>query len=161
MRRMKITVAALCVVGALVPVGCGFTASPADGLRFQAPPNWQSSPGIMGFMQFWRPPSGRGEALMLFKSPKTLRPSDVLSSGTMGGGLKSISVRNETGTKICGDQPATFLDGTAKNDRGDAIVDMMLTNVKGTSYMAMYVYPVDRAPNPLAIAALREICAKS
>ena len=40
--------------------------------RFKAPPGWQASPGIMGFMQFWRPPDNDNEVLMLFKSPKPI-----------------------------------------------------------------------------------------
>ena len=34
------------------------TSSPADNLTFKAPAGWQASPGIMGFMQFWKAPGG-------------------------------------------------------------------------------------------------------
>jgi hypothetical protein len=161
MRLFKSGIAAICCVPALATMGCGFTASPAEGLQFAAPPGWQSSPGIMGFMQFWRPPVGNQEVLMLFKSPKPLNPKDVFSSGNMQGRFKSVTVRHETAIKICGGQPATLVAGMANSDKGDAVVDMVLTNVHGTSYLAMYVYPIDRAPNPVAMASLREVCAKT
>ena len=48
------------------------TASPS-----RRPPAGSSSPGIMGFMQFWRPPSNEREVLMLFKSPTPLETHDV------------------------------------------------------------------------------------
>lgn len=150
-----------CCLGALSPTGCGFSSSPADGLQFQAPPGWRPSPGIFGFMQFWRPPTSAREVLMLLKSPKPISPDDMYSSANMQGAFKNVTVQRKRPIEICGRQPATLVQGIAesRNDT-ESNVDMVLSNVEGTSYLAMYVRPVDEVPNPMAMAALRELCAK-
>ncbi|MBV8655075.1 MAG: hypothetical protein JO160_03450, partial [Candidatus Eremiobacteraeota bacterium] len=66
---MRVLSALACAV---ILAGCGLTSSPAEGLTFSPPAGWQSSPGIMGFMQFWRSPTNSEEVLMLFRSPKAL-----------------------------------------------------------------------------------------
>jgi|GEM_PF-1205468 hypothetical protein len=161
MKLSRSGIAAVCFVGAVAQTGCAFSASPADGLTFQAPPGWQSSPGIMGFMQFWRAPSDDREVLMLFKSPKALVAGDVFSSANMQGTLKNVTVQRRRATKICGDQPAVYLQARGSSAKGgDSTVDMVITTVHGTSYFAMYVRPIAAAPNPTAEASLQELCAK-
>jgi hypothetical protein len=147
---------------ALALAGCAFHASPTEGLQFRPPPGWRSSPGILGFMQFWRPQSGVREALMLFKSPKPLASSDVYSSANMQGAFKSVTVRRKQNIEICGNQPAYFVQGTAVS-RNDTLsnVDMMLSTVHGVSYLAMYVRPMEEPPNAQAEAALHGLCLKS
>jgi hypothetical protein len=112
-------------------------------------------------MQFWRPPSGTREVLMLLKSPKPLSSKDVYSDANMQGAFKSVTIQRKRAVEICGNQPAFSVQGfaTSRNDT-QSRVDMMMANVRGTSYLAMYVRPLDEPPNPMAMAALRELCAK-
>ncbi len=144
----------------LISSGCGFTGSPADGLTFQAPPGWNSSPGILGFMQFWRPPSDDREVLMLFRSPKPLSPSDVFSTQQLKQDLQSVTIERRETIKICNNQPASYVAGIGKSRRGEENVEMLMTTTRATTYMALYVRPTQRPPNPAAEAAVRELCAK-
>jgi hypothetical protein len=162
MRFFKSRIAAICCIGALAPMGCSFTASPAEGLQFQAPPGWQSSPGIMGFMQFWRSPSSDREILMLFKSPKPLATNEVFSNAQMQDSLKNVQIQSRRTIQICGNQPAAYVQARGSSAKGgDESVDMVMTTTHGTSYFAMYVRPIGAQPNPAAELALRELCPKS
>lgn len=153
---------AFCCLAVFALCGCGFNASPGDGLRFQPPAGWRSSPGILGFMQFWRPPSGDREVLMLFRSPKPITSNELYSNANMQGSFKSVTVINKRSIRLCGSQPALVVAGiaTSRNDQ-KSNVDMMLANVRGTSYFAMYVRPIEVPANPQAEGALYELCAKS
>src|SRR5580704_17965331 len=132
-REMRLGKSGIVALFAFALGGCSMTASPADGLAFQAPSGWQSSPGIMGFMQFWRAPSDDREVLMLFKSPKALVAGDVFSSANMQGTLKNVTVQRRRATKICGDQPAVYLQARGSSAKGgDSTVDMVITTVHGT-----------------------------
>jgi hypothetical protein len=113
-------------------------------------------------MQFWRPASNLREALMLFKSPTRLSADDVYSSGNMQGSFKSVTVLRKGPIQICGNQRALFVQGIAvsRNDT-ESKVDIVITDIRGTSYMAMYLRPIDVSADPQAEAALHELCAKS
>lgn len=147
---------------AVALAGCGLTSSPADGLTFAAPSGWQSSPGIMGFMQFWTPGgSNSDEVLMLFRSPKEIDQSQVFESGK----LKNARIEQQRQIKICGNQTATFFKGSAESSTDNHPskphnLEMTMTDAGGTTYFAMYVYPLDRQPNAQAEGALRELCVK-
>ncbi|MGB8519853.1 MAG: hypothetical protein WCD38_06770 [Candidatus Tumulicola sp.] len=157
-RSFSVTVA----FAALLAVsGCGFNSSPADNITFKAPAGWQASPGIMGFMQLWKAPGGRDEVLMLFRSPKQIATSDVMSSAN----VKDARIESEQRVTICGNQSAEFLkaQGSAHGvgSKADSSnVETMVSNTGGATYMAMYVYPIGGVPNAEATAALRELCAK-
>jgi hypothetical protein len=142
--------------------GCSFGASPADGLAFRPPPGWRSSPGIMGFMQFWRPPSSDREVLMLFKSPRPIATKDFFNSEGVRDSLKNISEEERSQITICNNQPALYIKARGTSSRGgDESVEMIGTNAGGNSYFAMYVRPLGAAPNRFAETALRQVCTKS
>jgi hypothetical protein len=158
MTRSRFSATSALLLAALASSGCGFTSSPADNLTFKAPAGWQSSPGIMGFMQFWKAPSGNQEVLMLFKSPKPLQVHDVFNSANM----KDAKVETEKPISICGNQPAEFFKAQGMSSQGkDSNVEMVMTNAAGTTYLAMYIYPAGAAPNGDAAGALRELCSKT
>lgn len=160
MKLCKAALPAFYSGAALVVAGCGFSGSPADGLRFQPPPGWHSSKWVMGFMQFWSSPSER-EVIMLFRSPKPLPAGDVFSNQQMQQRLKDVTVVRHNSTVICGNQPATYIQAQGSSSRGgDDTVEMITTAAQGTSYMAMYVRPMGSAPNPSAETALRQLCPK-
>ncbi len=146
---------------ALALAGCAFSSSPADDLQFKAPAGWQSSPGIMGFMQFWRPASSDQEVLMLFKSPKPLKPSEVLTSNDLEASIKDVKIERETTIRICGNQPATIFQAVGTSSKGvQARVDMVMSDAGGKTYFALYIRPAGGPSNADAMSALRELCAK-
>jgi len=157
MRPSRLGVVA--VLGALL-AGCGLTSSPADGITFTAPPGWQGSPGIMGFMQFWKPPGSSDQVLMLFRSPKQVDPNDVFTNAK----LKDTRIERKEEIEICGHQPAIYFAGEGSSSSGggsrESDLQMVMSNANGASYFAMYVYPIGDKPDALAVAALRELCAK-
>jgi hypothetical protein len=145
----------------LALTGCGFQSSPAQGLNFTAPPGWKASPGVLGFMQFWRAPVSNGEFLMLFRSPKHLTADDIFSDRGMKDTLQDASIVRKERIAICGGQPATYVEARGSSEKGRTDrVDLVLSDVSGSSYIAMYVRPLVAPPNPLAMASLRELCAK-
>jgi hypothetical protein len=162
MKLSKIALAVIGCVTAVAPIGCNFGASPSEGLRFTAPAGWRSSPGIMGFMQFWRSPANDQELLMLFRSPKPLPAGDVFSNSQMQQTLKDVVVTRRSRVEICGNQPATYIEARGTSAKGgDETVEMVTTSARGNSYFAMYVRPIMLAPNEQAVAALRQLCPKS
>ena len=145
----------------LVASGCGFTSSPADNLTFKAPPGWQASPGIMGFMQFWKAPGSGDEVLMLLRSPKRIPTNDVMTTAN----VKDAKIESTQQVTICNGQSAEYVkaQGTAQNlttKSSNSNLEMIISDANGTTYMAMYLYPLGAAPNAQATAALRELCAK-
>jgi hypothetical protein len=157
MTRSRFSAACVLLLSILTAGGCGFTSSPADNLTFKAPAGWPSSPGIMGFMQFWKAPNGNKEVLMLFKSPKPLQAHDVFNSAN----LKDAKVETQKPITICGSQPAEFFQAQGTSSQGgNSNIEMVMTNAAGSTYLAMYIYPVGGSPNGDAAAALRELCSK-
>src|SRR5579863_3874221 len=101
---------ALVAIAALALGGCALRASPADNLVFKAPAGWTASPGILGIMQFWRPPTDDGELLMLVKSPKKLKPGDVFADQRFHDTLSGATMIHRSPITICGGQPATYVE---------------------------------------------------
>jgi hypothetical protein len=161
---MRFTSAARALIaGALFAAsGCGLTSSPAGDLRFKPPEGWRPSPSILGFMQYWRSPANDGEVLMLFRSPKPLRPEDFFSDQRLRTTVQNVSVERRENIVICDRQPATRVEarGSSSGNR-EAQLEMVATNAAGNTYFAMYVRPVAVAPNAMAEAALVELCPKS
>jgi hypothetical protein len=155
--------AALAISAVLVAAGCAFHTSPADGLTFRAPNDWKPSPGILGYVQFWRSPTERREVLMLVKSPVRLKPDDELfSNDQFHDTVRDTKVLKRENVKICGNQPATLVEaeGSSASTGEHVLIDTLMTDVAGSSYFALYMRPFAAAPNPEALAALREVCAK-
>jgi hypothetical protein len=69
-------------------------------------------------------------------------------------------VRQET-IKICGTQSAKYIQAQGSSSRGGPVdIETVATNIKGSSYFAVYVRPMAVAPDPAALAALRQVCPK-
>lgn len=112
-------------------------------------------------MQFWQPRTDNRELLTLFKSPTRLDPSDLFSSDRLGDTVRDVTTLRRQSIEICGGQPATYVEARGSNSRGESErVDLVMTDAGGSSYVAMYVRPATRQPNPMALAALREVCPK-
>lgn len=166
MKRSLVLVAAGAVCAVLLS-GCGLTNSPADGLAFTPPPGWQSSPGIMGFMQFWSPASNSDEVLMLFRSPRQIDSTKHIDAYQImqSGKLKNAKIEEERNITICGSQPAKYFRGNAESSSDNHPakphnLEMTMSNANGATYFAMYVYPTNGRPNAQAESALRELCVK-
>jgi hypothetical protein len=150
-RLVSITVAA----AALLSAGCGLTSSPAENITFAAPKSWSSSPGIGGFMQFWRSPRD-GEVLMLYRSPKPINTSDVFQSAN----LKDAQIESRKDLKICDNQPAQEFTLRAKSESNGTSRDIDATTVMTTTGGATYVHRTDTPADPSATAAISELCPK-
>lgn len=146
----------------LASAGCAFHSSPADALTFTAPGGWTASPGILGFMQFWRPRENDGEFLMLFRSPQKLQSTDVFSNERYNENLKGATMLARQSIRICGSQPATYVQARRYAERGGGIdlIELVMADVNGSTYFATYERPATLPPNPAAQASLRELCAK-
>ncbi len=97
---------------------------------------------------------------MLFKSPTAISPKDVFSNANMHDTLKDLRIQTRRAIEICGNQPATYVQAQGSSAKGEENVDMVMATVRGTSYIALYVRPVETAPNARAQAALQELCSK-
>jgi hypothetical protein len=152
---------ALVAMLAVTVGGCALQASPADGLRFEAPAGWRASPGIMGYMQFWRPPNNDREVLLLFKSPRPMQTNEIFSKSNLQDTMKDVTIVGQQTIKICGTQPAKYVQARGSSSEGGPIdIETVATIIGGSSYFAVYVRPIVVRPNPIALAALREVCPK-
>jgi hypothetical protein len=150
---------------ALFLTGCGLTSSPADGLTFTAPYGWQASPGIMGYMQYWHPASRRDEMLVLIRSPfKQLDLSHAPNRIDLGNSTSRTHFDSWDRVEICGNQPAIYVIGESYRDTKSGEVErhmrMVMTNLSGATYIALYAYPLTGLPNGEALASLRQLCLK-
>ena len=152
---------ALVAMLAVTVGGCALQASPADGLRFEAPAGWRASPGILGYMQFWRPPNNDREVLLLFKSPRPMQTNDIFSNSNLQDTMKDVTIVTQQTIKICGTQPAKYVRARGSSSQGGPIdIETVATIIGGSSYFAVYVRPIVVRPNPIALASLREVCPK-
>jgi len=152
---------ALVAMLAVTVGGCGLQASPADGLRFDAPSGWRASPGILGYMQFWRPPTDDREVLLLFKSPRPMQANDIFSNSNLQDTMKDVTIVTQQTIKICGTQPAKYVQARGSSSQGGPIdIETVATIIGGSTYFAVYIRPIAIRPNSLALAALREVCLK-
>ncbi|MFZ0574650.1 MAG: hypothetical protein WA304_13285 [Candidatus Cybelea sp.] len=152
---------ALVAMLAVTVGGCALQARPADGLRFEAPAGWRASPGILGYMQFWRPPNNDREVLLLFKSPRPMQTNEIFSKSNLQDTMKDVTIVGQQTIKICGTQPAKYVQARGSSSEGGPIdIETVATIIGGSSYFAVYVRPIVVRPNPIALAALREVCPK-
>jgi hypothetical protein len=152
---------ALVAMLAVAAGGCALQASPADGLRFEAPAGWRASPGILGYMQFWRPPTNDREVLVLFKSPRPMQTNEIFSKSNLQDTMKDVTIVGQQTIEICGTQPAKYVQARGSSSSGGPIdIETVATIIAGSSYFVVYVRPIVVRPNPLALAALREVCPK-
>ncbi|HEY3676027.1 MAG TPA: hypothetical protein VGK84_08565 [Candidatus Tumulicola sp.] len=157
---MKRSVLFMAAAAALATSGCGLTASPADNINFVAPKGWNSSPGIAGFMQFWRSPR-EGEVLMLFRSPKPIKTEDVLQSAN----LRDAQIESRKVITLCdGQQQAQEFQSRGKIENGneshDVGANIVMSTSNGATYFAVYVHRIEMPADAEAVAATHELCQK-
>jgi hypothetical protein len=156
MTNLRNGIAVLALLGALATSACGgLTKSPADGITFTAPSTWQSSPGIMGMMQFWTSPDKK-QVLMLFKVPADFKTDQAFSSAE----VKDAHIEEERSVKICGNMQADYTKAIATSSRtgDDNNLEMIAAKADGGVFMAMYIYPIGTKPDPTAGAAIYQLC---
>lgn len=171
---MKRTFATLCGLAfAALLAGCG---NAADNLNFKVPATFQAKASVLGMVQVWgEGTSPQQSIIVLTKLPfkknvidKDFAPID-LSSTT---GIKSdkATIESSKMITICGNQTARLIKMRATTSTGKKAakgpdeqmkMEMLLTNVGGHTYMAMYGYPKTEKPEPAAAAALKTVCAKA
>jgi len=131
------TLAALCALIACIGCGRRFT----EDLAFQAPKGWIYS-AVPGGGEVWVKSGGSNESIMAQATEIPLPQRQP--------GWKDIT--------ICGNHPAVLMVQT--NNPGQ-IWEALSTTWGPERYMAVYVRPVNAAPDPNAEAAIRTLCVKN
>jgi hypothetical protein len=145
---------------------CGLTKSPAEGLNFQAPAGWQSTPGIMGKFQMWMTGGGKTQQmLMLIDMGSDTKLNESFDLKDVKGSSPSSFVKNATVVTqrkmtICGNQPAIYIKmrGTSSSSSSEENVELLISKAAQSAYMAAYIYPAALEPNASAEAAIYELC---
>ncbi len=144
--RVPLILAAACVLFAC--------SSPTQSVTFKPPAGWEASPSLFGF-QAWHP-SDNKQTLVLFRFPVAANVNQALSQSN----FRQFNANTRQRIKICGNQPAVFLSGTGTGSQGDQNVEMIITTVKGATYMAIYARDRGLHPNSQAETAIRSLCPK-
>jgi hypothetical protein len=139
--------------------GCG---SPTDNTTFAPPASFHSIASIGPFVQMWQ--SGSDQMLMLFAMPVKSDLHDAMSQAN----VKDIAEMNTETIKICdGKQQAIFVTGdTVGKTSSDGKttkpqkLEMILTDISGKTYMAMYMRPMQTPADTAAEASIKNLCTK-
>ncbi len=153
------------VFSVAVLAACG---SVTDSVKFDAPPKFQSKASIAGFMQVWQTPDEKS-TLMLMGFPGELNLDKALQNAK----VTDVKFRKKERIDICGKQPADYAEmtgttstnvkigvGVASGTHTESNIDMLATVANGKTYLAMYTYPLNAAPDSSAVSALHNVCAK-
>jgi hypothetical protein len=147
-------IAALAAAAALA--GCGHAA---DSTTFTAPPNFRSVASIGPFMQIWE--AGPENSLILFALPVKTNLDNAMQQAQ----VKDVQDMHQSKIAICGGQPAMFMTAqgvasTGAKDSPPSQIEMVVTDINGKTFMAMYDRPLHAPADPAAEAAIKNICAK-
>jgi hypothetical protein len=152
-RRHFVTAIAVAAIGL---AGCG---SPSAGISFNAPPGWAPSASILGLGQIWKSPD-KQQFLMLMKIPVQMKPQDTFKTVNM----EDARVEKQQHVTICGGQPAIYLKSsgtsTLNGKREPSTMEMIMSSVSGSTYVAMYARPEHAQGDGQAESAIHSLCAK-
>ena len=142
--------------------GCG---SATDAVTFKPPANYASAAQLGPFMHLWRGP--QRSALVLMAFPTKIDFDEAITSSN----VKDARVLKQSSIRICGNQPAYYASMIGEGDSfGTATpgvtvekrqVDLLMTDVGGRTYMAMYVRPVGTPEDTAAEDAIRNVCSRA
>ena len=155
---MKKMFAGVCL---LALVACG---SATDSVTFTAPSSYTSKASLGPFMQIW---GGKTEhdVLILLALPV----AGVLNKAIDQGQIKSAQLDTTQKITICDNQPAIFAVGKGEMSTGDSsstsnkepsALEIIATQVKGKTYLAMYGRPLKSPADPAAEKAIKNVCPK-
>ena len=149
------------LAGVLALSACG---SASDALTFKAPPGFKPDVSVGPFMQTWSGPNR--SVMMLMAFPTKIDIKNRIENSP----ISNAKVVRDQAITICNHQPARFGQMTGANiqvgspapagSQNPQQVDFVATSVNGKTYMAFYVRPENVPANPVAEAALRNICPK-
>jgi hypothetical protein len=154
---MKRAIAAIALAGALT--ACG---SATDHVTFAPPPAYKSAVSMGPFGQMWSGPNDNMMMLMALPTQLDLNKSAANSP------VKNATIENETKIKICGDQPALFVNMVGNSETGSdnakkqkpQLIEFLATNAGGKTYMVMYIRPKGTPADTSAEADLHNVCPK-
>jgi hypothetical protein len=149
------TIAAAAAVLALA--ACG---NATDNTTFSPPANFHSAASIGPFMQIWE--SGPRSVLMLMAMPFKTKIDEAMSQAQ----IKGSADMKTSKVAICdGKQQAIFASGegqtsTTSSDKTPSEIELIVTEINGKTYMAMYGRPLHAPADAAAEAAIRNVCPK-
>lgn len=144
-------------VAASLLAGCG---SPSDSVTFQPPASFHQKASFGPFMQMWE--AAPRNDLMLLAFPVRMDLNKALEQSN----VKDAKVEKSGHTAICDGQDAVYatLRGTmttaGNRSTTPSQIEVLVTNVKGKTYMAMYLRPFHEKADPAAQRAIKNVCAK-
>jgi hypothetical protein len=153
-------------VSFLALAACG---SATDSVTFSVPPGYESKASLGPFMQIWGGKDPR-DVLILLALPVTGDLNKAINQSQ----TKGASFDATQKITICDNQPAIFAKGTgqmttdspqssgtagAKKTEPSAL-EVIATQVKGKTYVAMYGRPLKAPVNPAAEKAIKNVCPK-
>lgn len=158
---MKKLFAGVCL---LALSACG---SATDSVTFTAPPGYTSKASLGPFMQIW---GGKTEhdVLILLALPVAGDLNKAIDQGQ----IKSAQFEATQKITICDNQPAIFAQGrgemsttagssTASTSMKEpSAIEIIATQVKGKTYLAMYGRPLKSPADPAAEKAIKNVCPK-
>lgn len=145
----------LAVAALLATAACGTLAKdPADGLTFQAPAGWDSTPSILGVHLYT---SNAGNQFIVLES----LPADVNFDQVMG----ATTLRNPRNLRghsiiICKSTPARETTALVyfRNVNADMRLDLITAVWAGQTHVGAYLYPPHEVADLRAQASIRMLC---
>lgn len=159
-RRFASAVLATASLTALA--ACG---SATDSITFTAPDGFVSKASLGPFMQIWTGTKDEHQVLMLLALPVKTDLNKAISQAQIKGG----SMEEGKPITICGNQVAFYAEGTGEASTGDSSstknqkpskIEILATEVKGKTYVAMYARPLTAPADPAADKAIHNVCPK-
>lgn len=139
---------------------CG---SATDSVTFTAPPGYVSKASLGPFMQIWGGKTPH-DVLILMALPVAGDLNKAMDQSS----VKGADFKPAQRLTICDNQPAIFAEGHGEMNTGGSSdkttqkseIEIIATQVKGKTYLAMYGRPLNAPADPAAEKAIKNVCPK-
>lgn len=147
-------------VSLLALAACG---SATDSVTFTAPPEYTSKASLGPFMQMWQGKTPHDVIILM-----ALPVAGDLNKAMDQSSVKGADFKEAQKISICDNQPAIFAEGRGDMNTGSSSdkdtkksdIEIIATQVKGKTYLAMYGRPLNAPADPAAEKAIKNVCPK-
>lgn len=163
MNTRRIISAVLATASLIALAACG---SATDSITFTAPAGYETKASLGPFMQIWANTKDEHSVLVLIALPVKSNLQEAMGKAQIQDG----SLSEAKPITICGNQAAFYAEGTGKvTTTGDSSgtktakpskIEILATEVKGKTYLAMYGRPLSAPVDPAADKAVHNVCPK-